>query len=315
MATTTMAGMMNAVVIHNFGGPNAMRFELVQRPEPGPGQVLVHVRAAGINPVDWKIREGWLGEMPLPQILGNDISGVVEGRGPGVNEFREGDAVFGTVADSSGAFAEYAISEVAQLAKRPEGLDDIHAAALPTASLTAWQALFDKAELRTGERLLVHAAAGGVGSFAVQFGKWKDAYVIGTASVQNEPYLRELGVDEFIDYHEVRFEDLVKDIDVVLDTIGGETQKRSWGVLRPGGILVSIVQPPSEEEATAHKVRGVFLRSDHNRGDQLAKIAKLVVSGQIKVHVETVLPLHEARKALEMSQSGHARGKIVLKVD
>jgi len=307
-----MAGTMNAICIHDFGGPDVMRYENVPRPEPGSGQVLVRVHAAGVNPVDWKIREGWLGASPLPQILGSDIAGTVEALGPGVNEFQIGDQVFGTVADESGAFAEYAVSGVSQLAHKPVTLDFIHAAALPIASMTAWQALFDKAELQAGQRVLIHAAAGGVGGFAVQFAKWKDAYVIGTVSVQNEHYLRELGVDEFIDYHECRFEDLVKDVDVVLDTVGGETQERSWSVLKRGGILVSLVKPPSNEAATNHGLRGVFVRSDHNRGDELEKIAKLVVSGQVRVHVDTVLPLHEARKALEMSQHGHTRGKIVL---
>jgi NADPH:quinone reductase-like Zn-dependent oxidoreductase len=305
---------MNAVCIHDFGGPDVVRYETVPRPEPKSGQVLVRVHAAGVNPVDWKIREGWLGASPLPQILGIDLSGVVESLGPDVGEFREGELVFGSVADDSGAFAEYATSPVARLTRRPPELDDIHAAALPTASLTAWQALFDKAELAAGQRILIHAAAGGVGSLAVQFAKWRDAYVIGTASVSNEHYLRELGVDEFIDYNDTRFEDLVKDVDVALDTIGGDTQERSWGVLKRGGVLVSIVQPPSNETAAAHGVRGVFMRCDHNRGDQLAKIAKLVVSGVVRVHVDTVLPLHETRKALEMSQSGHARGKIVLTI-
>lgn len=314
MATMTMTGTMKAICIHDFGGPDVVRYEPVPRPEPGPGQVLVRVRAAGINPLDWKIREGWLGDSTLPQILGSDLSGAVESLGPGVNELKAGDPVFGTVADESGAFAEFAVCGVRQLARRPVNLDDIHAAALPIASMTAWQALFDKADLRAGQKLLVHAAAGGVGSFAVQFAKWKGAYVIGTASAQNEHYLRELGVDEFIDYHEVRFEDLVKDVDAVLDTLGGETQERSWRVLKKGGILVSLVKEPSNEAATKHGARGIFMRSDHNRGDELEKIGNLVVSGQVRVHIETVLPLHEARAALDLSQKGHTRGKIVLTV-
>lgn len=315
MATMVMTGMMRAICIHDFGGPEVMRYEEVHRPEPGPGQVLVKVHAAGVNPVDWKIREGYLGQLPLPQILGNDISGVVEAVGPGVTQLHPGDAVFGVVADESGAYAEHAISSPQRLAHRPEQLDEITAAALPTASMTAWQALFDVAGLREDHRILIHAAAGGVGSFGVQFVKYADAHVIGTASIQNEHYLRELGLDEFIDYHSVRFEDVVENVDIVFDTVGGETQKRSWKVLKPGGIMVSVVQPPSEEEAKAHGARGVFMRSDHNRGDELERIAHLVVSGQVKVHVATVLPLHEARKALEMSETGHTRGKLVLKVE
>lgn len=314
MATMTMAGTMKAVCIRKFGGPEVAKLEEVRRPDPGAGQVLVRVHAAGVNPVDWKIREGLLGEMVLPQILGTDISGVVEEVGPGVSEFHTGDAVFGTVADTSGAFAEFAVSEVAQIARKPVTLDDTHAAALPIAALTAWQALFDKAQLNEGQKVLIHAASGGVGSFAVQFAKWKGAYVIGTASAQNEHYLRELGLDEFIDYKSVRFEDLVEDVDVVLDTIGGQTQERSYFVMKPGGILVSIVQPPSLDAAAKHGVRCTFMRCDHNRADQLEKIANLVVAGQVQVHVETVLPLEETSKALELSQRGHTRGKMVLAV-
>jgi NADPH:quinone reductase-like Zn-dependent oxidoreductase len=314
MATMTMTETMNAVCIHDFGGPEVVRYESMLRPEPGPGHVLVRVRAAGVNPVDWKIREGLLGTSPLPQVLGSDISGTVEALGSGVSEFKVGDPVFGSVTDNSGAYAEFAVSAVAQLAHRPSALDDVHAAALPIASLTAWQALFDKAELGVGQRVLIHAAAGGVGGFAVQFAKWKEAYVIGTASSPNEKYVRELGADEFIDYKAAKFEEKVKNVDVVLDTLGKDTQERSWKVLKRGGILVSLVQPPSNEAAAAHGVRGVFMRCDHNRGDQLAKIAKLVVNGQVKVNVETILPLQEARKALELSQHGHVRGKIVLTV-
>jgi len=305
---------MKAVRIHAFGGPEVLRYEEVRRPEPRAHQILVRVHAAGVNPVDWKIRQGLLGHDPLPQIMGSDFSGVIEARGSDVQEFPVGEAIFGTIADESGSYAEYALTTVPQIARKPTALDHIHAAALPIASLTAWQALFDEADLRAGQKVLIHAAAGGVGGFAVQFANWKDAHVIGTASAQSHNFVKDLGADEMIDYRSAKFEELVKDVDVVLDTIGGETQERSWKVLKRGGILVSIVQPPSEQKAKAYGVRAVFMRSDAKRGDQLARIADLVVSGKVKVNVETVLPLSEARKAHELSQSGHAHGKIVLDV-
>jgi NADPH:quinone reductase-like Zn-dependent oxidoreductase len=311
-STMTAIETMKAVRIHAFGGPEVLRYEEVPRPEPRADQLLVRVHAAGVNPVDWKIREGLLGRDPLPQIMGSDFSGVIEARGSDTQEFHIGEAVFGTVADESGSYAQYALTTGPQIASKPPGLNDVEAAALPIASFTAWQALFDKADLQAGQKVLIHAAAGGVGGFAVQFANWKEAHVIGTASRQSLDFVKQLGADEAIDYRSTKFEEQVSEVDVVLDTIGGETQERSWKVLKRGGILVSIVQPPSEERARDHGVRGVFMRSDHNRGDQLARIADLVVRVRVKVHVETVLPLNEARKAQEMSQSGHTHGKIVL---
>jgi NADPH:quinone reductase-like Zn-dependent oxidoreductase len=317
MATTTkLAGKatIRAVRIHSFGGPDVLRFEDVQVPTPGNDEMLVRVHAAGVNPVDWKIREGLLGQGPLPQFMGSDFSGVVEALGPGVKDFRVGEAVFGIVAEESGSYAEFATAPEPRVARKPDALDDVQAAALPIASLTAWQALFDAAQLQAGQRILIHAAAGGVGGFAVQFARWKGAHVIGTASAESAGFVRQLGASEVVDYRSTKFEDAVNEIDVVLDTIGGDTQARSWKVLRRGGILVSIVGPPSEEKAAAQGARGVFLISKP-RGDQLARIADLIVSGQVKITVEKVLPLREARQAQELSQSGHAHGKIVLVTD
>src|SRR2546425_1824192 len=315
MATTmTMKATMKAVRIHSFGGPDVLRFEDVPVPKPGTNEMLVRVHAAGVNPVDWKIRQGLLGQGPLPQMMGSDFSGVVEALGSGVRDFRVGDAVFGIVAEESGSYAEFATAPESRVARKPAALDHLQAAALPIASLTAWQALFDTAQLQAGQKLLVHAAAGGVGGFAVQFARWKGAHVIGTASAQTASFVRQLGASEIIDYRSAKFEEVARDIDVVLDTIGGDTQERSWKVLKRGGMLVSLVQPPSPEKAAAHGVRGAFLISKP-RGDQLARIADLVVSGQVKVIVEKVLPLREARQAQELSQSGHAHGKIVLVTD
>jgi NADPH:quinone reductase-like Zn-dependent oxidoreductase len=312
---TTMTETMKAVRIHSFGGPDVLRFEDAPRPEPATRQVLVRVHAAGVNPVDWKIREGKLGQIPLPSIMGSDFSGEIEALGPGVEEFRVGEQVFGSVADESGSYAQYALAPIAHIVEKPKQIDHATAAAIPVPAMTAWQALFDEAKLSPGQRVLIHAASGGVGNFAVQFAKWKGAHVIGTASGSNADLVRSLGADEFIDYRSTRFEDAVRDVDVVFDTIGGDTQERSWKVLKKGGVLVSIVQPPSEQSAKAHNVRGIFMREDATRNEELIQISKLVASGQVKVNVETILPLREARKAQELSQTGHARGKIVLKVE
>lgn len=306
--TTTM----KAERVHSFGGPEVLELEELPRPEPKENEVLVHVRAAGVNPVDWKLREGYL-DTPLPFTMGIDFSGLVEAVGKSVKGFRIGDAVFGQVADESGSYAEYAIAPASQVAKKPSGLDDIRAAALPVAGLTAWQALFDTAQLQSGQSILVHAAAGGVGSFAVQFAKWKGAYVIGTASATHMDAVYDLGANEVIDYRATRFDEVVRDVDVILDTVGGETQERSWKVLKTGGILVSLVQPPSPERAAERGARGVMIRQKPNSA-QLARIGELVANGRVKVNIETVLPLWEARKAQELSQRGHAGGKIVLEV-
>lgn len=312
---TTMTETMKAIQIHKFGGPEVLQLNDVPRPEPGPRQVLVRIHAAGVNPVDWKIREGHLGRMPLPMIMGNDFSGEIEALGPDVTEFRVGEPVFGSVAELSGSYAEYALAQVSEIIEKPQGLEHVAAAAIPVAAMTAWQALFDEAKIRIGQKVLIHAAAGGVGSFAVQFAKWKGAYVIGTASGPNAELVRSFGAHEFIDYLTTRFEDVVRDADVVLDTIGGETQQRSFKVLKRGGILVSIVEPPSEKSSAAQGIRAVFMRENAARADELSRIAQLVASGQIKVNVETILTLREARKAQDLSQSGHAHGKIVLAVD
>jgi NADPH:quinone reductase-like Zn-dependent oxidoreductase len=309
---------MKAIRFHEYGGPEVLRFEDAPKPEPGPGEVLVRVHAAGINPIDWKIRAGYLKAMrpyALPLILGWDLSGVVEQNGPGAARFQPGDAVYSRPdIGRSGAYAEYIAVREEELAPKPKTLDHVHAAAVPLTALTAWQALFDHGGLEAGQTVLIHAAAGGVGSFAVQLAHWKGARVIGTASARHHDYLQGLGCDQVIDYTATRFEDVVRDADVVLDTQAGETRSRSWGVLKKDGILVSILGPaPSEEEAAAHGVRSALflVRPD---SVQLGEIAGLIDSGQVKVHVEAVFPLAEAAHAHELSASNHVRGKIVLKV-
>ncbi|MGE5296650.1 MAG: NADP-dependent oxidoreductase [Solirubrobacterales bacterium] len=308
---------MKAVRMHSYGGPEVLVYEDVPRPRAGKGDVLVQVYAAGVNPVDWKVREGYakdrLGQN-LPLILGWDVSGVVEEVGPGVSRLKVGDAVFSRP-DSSrdGAYAEYIAIRESLVALKPKSVDHVHAAAIPLAAMTAWQALFDVGGLARGQRVLIHAAAGGVGTYAVQLAKWKGAYVFGTASTRNQEFLHSLGADSAIDYQSVAFETVVEDVDVVFDTIGGETQARSWSVLKKGGILVSIVQPPSEKEAAAHGVRQAFHYLDPKLSE-LEEIGRLVDAGKVRPIVDTVLPLSEARRAHEMSQTGHTRGKIVLKI-
>jgi NADPH:quinone reductase-like Zn-dependent oxidoreductase len=294
-----------------------LRHEETPRPEPGAGEVLVRVHAAGVNPVDWKVRAGYLKEMlhySLPFIPGWDFSGVAEGVGAGVKTLLVGDEVYGHLQiGGDGAYAQYIVARESGTALKPKSVDHTHAAAIPLAALTAWQALFDAAGLASGQSVLIHGAAGGVGTFAVQLGRWKGAHVIGTASKRNHAYLRGLGADEVVDYNTTRFEDVVRDVDVVLDTITGETMERSWQVLKKGGILVSILEPPSQEKAARYGVRQahVFVRPS---AEQLEEIARLVDSGELKAVVESVLPLEGARRAHELSQTGHVRGKIVLRV-
>jgi NADPH:quinone reductase-like Zn-dependent oxidoreductase len=308
---------MLAVRMRGYGGPEVLRFEEVPRPKPGAGEILIRIHAAGVNPIDWKIREGYLKQAidyALPLIPGWDFSGVVETTGPGAERFEEGDEVFGkSDVLLDGAYAEYMVIRESEAAFKPKTIDHVHAAAIPLAALTAWQSLFDAGRLESGQKVLIHAAAGGVGHFAVQLARWRGARVIGTASRHNQEFLLDLGVDEPIDYSTMQFEDIARDVDVVLDTIGGDIQKRSWKVLKKGGILVSIVNPPSQQQADENGVRQAFVRCQNNPS-QLAEIAGLVDSGQFMPAVETVLPLSQARHAQELSQAGHTRGKIVLRI-
>jgi NADPH:quinone reductase-like Zn-dependent oxidoreductase len=306
---------MKAVRMHAYGGAEVLTYEEAPRPEVKPGEVLIRVRAAGVNPVDWKIREGYGREFfghRLPLIPGWDVAGVVEAAAPGANRLRPGDEVFAfTSLQRDGAYAEFVAAPDKEVARKPETLNFVEAAAVPVGSLTSWQALFEVAGLRAGQTVLVHAAAGGVGSLAVQLTRWKGARVLGTASARNADFLHGLGVDQVIDYKTQRFEDLARDVDVVFDTVGGETQRRSWSVLKRGGFLVSIVEEPPEAEARRHGVRAAFLGVRPDAG-QLEQVARLIDAGHLRPCVEKVLPLREVRQAHELSQSGHVRGKIVL---
>lgn len=308
---------MKAVSIYYYGGPGVLAYEDAPRPHPAPGDVLVRVHAAGINPVDWKIREGHLKEMlhhTLPLVLGWDVSGVVAALGAGVTRFKVGDEVFSRPdIERDGAYAEFIVIRETEVALKPKSVDHVHAAALPLAGLTVWQSLFDAAALTAGQRVLIHAAAGGVGSLAVQLAKGRGAHVIGTASAKNHAFVRALGADEVVDYERERFETVIGPVDVVFDTMGGDIQTRSWKVLKRGGILVSIASPPSAEAAVAHGGRFAFVFTQPSAA-QLAEIATLVDAGKLKAIVETVLPLAAAVRGQALSAAGHTRGKIVLQV-
>jgi NADPH:quinone reductase-like Zn-dependent oxidoreductase len=309
---------MKAVRFHTYGTPDVLIYEDAPKPEPAAGEVLVKVHATSVNPIDWKIRAGHLRgfrDYPLPFILGWDVSGVIESVGAGVNGFKPGDEVYGFPdASRNGAYAEYIAVEQANLAHKPRSLDHIHSAAIPLAGLTAWQALFDTAGLTAGQKVLIQAAAGGVGHLAIQFAKLKDLYVAGTASGRNQEYLKQLGCDLPINYETTRFEDVVHDYDAVVESMGGEVRTRSWKVLKKGGILVALIgPPPSEEDAKAHGVRASIIWGQA-KSDQLKEIARLADAGRVKPEIAAVFPLRDAVKAHQMSETEHVRGKIVLQV-
>jgi NADPH:quinone reductase-like Zn-dependent oxidoreductase len=308
---------MKAVMINEYGDNDVVNYADAQRPEPQGDGILIKVRAAGVNPADWKIRNGG-GErfgLKLPLILGGEIAGVIEEIGDAVKNFKLGDAVYGMTISGgfSGGYAEYAIAKPDGIALKPESLSFVEAAAIPVAALTAWQSIFDLANLRSGQRILIAGASGAVGCLAVQLAKNKGAYVIGTASGRNEEFVKSLGADEFIDYTKQDFSEWVKDVDVVFDTVGGDTFERAFQTLKKGGFLVTAVAFPDEEKAQelGIKTARVFCKPN---AEQLAEITDLVEKGKLKPRVSTVLPLAEVKQALELSQSGRASGKILLQI-
>ncbi|GAA2572900.1 MULTISPECIES: NADP-dependent oxidoreductase [Streptomyces] len=310
---------MRAIGQDVLGGPEVLKEVRLERPEPRPNEVLVRVRAAGVNPTDWKHRAngGFLGEPPF--VLGWDVSGVVESVGIGVAAFRPGDEVFGMLSYpfGHGSHAEYVTAPARTFAHKPAGLDHVQAGALPLVSLTAWQALVERADVRPGQRVLIHAAAGGVGHAAVQIAKARGARVIGTASAGKHEFLRSLGADETVDYRETDFAEAVKDVDVVLDTIGGDTSLRSLRVLRPGGVVVSILPVGSDEfyeEADRLGVRAVRMLVDADRAG-MEEIAALVGSGELRATIARTFPLAQAAQAHALGETGRTTGKIVLVVD
>jgi NADPH:quinone reductase-like Zn-dependent oxidoreductase len=307
---------MRAIRVHHRGGPEALVDEDVPIPALRPGDALVRVHAAGISPAEftWRIWETPDGRSRLPLIPSHEVSGVVAAVAPDVHDVEVGDAVYAlTDFFRDGGAAEYVAVRAADLAPKPRSLDHASAAATPLSALTAWQALFDHGRLMPGQRVLIHGAAGGVGSFAVQLAHWRGAHVIGTASARNRDFVRTLGVDDVIDHGATPFETVVRDVDVVLDTVGGTVTERSWSVLRRNGLLVTIVRPPSPEWTLGRAATGVFFIVEPRRA-QLNELSRLIDDGTIRPFVEAVLPLGRAREAYERGIRDHPRGKLVLAV-
>src|SRR6266404_6043915 len=308
---------MKAVVIHEYGNPEVLKYEDIPRSEPNDDQLLIRVIAAGVNPVDGMIRSGMLdkeGRRTFPIILGGDVAGVVEKVGSKITKFKAGDPVFAYVSlDNSGGYAQYALVTEREAAPKPRSLIYVEAAAVPIVALTAWQALIDTAKLKAGQTVLIHGGSGGVGSFAIQIAKAHGAKVIATASTANQQLLKQLGAGVAIDYTKQNFENIAKDVDVVLDSIGKDTLARSYGVVKKGGIIVSLVARPDQSELDKRGIRGASLGVEPN-SDELAEIGKLIDEKKINVIVSQTFPLSEARKAQEQVATGHTRGKIVLKV-
>jgi NADPH:quinone reductase-like Zn-dependent oxidoreductase len=308
---------MKAVRMHGRGGPDHLVYEEVPKPHPGPGDVLVSVAAAGIlvNELKWDVTyQTTAGEpRPLP-IPGRDLAGVVAEVSSGISDVAVGDGVYAMLGyGRDGAGAGYTLALPSELAPKPRALDDVHAAAVPLSALTAWQALFIHATLAKGQRVLIHGASGGVGTYVVQLAHWAGAHVLATASARNIDFVRDLGADQVIDNAGTRFEDVARDLDVVFDLVGGDTLRRSWQAVREGGMLVSVVTPPPAYPAPRPEVRFVYFTVEPS-GEQLRQIGGLLDTGEVRPIVDRVLPLAEARQAYEAGQHEHPRGKIVLTI-
>ena len=302
---------MLSTFIEEYGSNSVVQLAGAERPVPGPGEVLVRVLAAGVNPVDWKIRSGAGARMgmTLPIRLGSEYVGVIERTGEGITRFCAGDEVFGMV--KAGAFSEYITVPAVDIARKPKGLSLEEAAALPLAGTTAWQAMFDEAGLVAGQRLLITGASGGVGTLAVQLAKAAGVYVTALCSTRNIDLVRDLGADDVVDYTARRFEDVVHDMDVVFDTVGTETFKRAFATLRRGGAMVTIVAFPEGDEAARH---GVTVKRSFTvpNAETLERISALADTGKLSPRIERTFGLSEVRQALDLSEAGRARGKIVL---
>ena len=306
---------MKALRFHEYGGPEVLKIEDAPIPEPGEGQIQVKVCGSGINPIDWKQREGYLEAYfpaTFPVTVAREFSGTVSKLGNGVTEFSIGDQVYGIA--PFGTTAEYTIADVSATALKPVSMDLADAASIPLAGMTAWQALFDVANLQPGQKVLIQAAAGGVGTFAIQFAKWQGAYVAGTASKKNHHLLMEMGADELIDYNTTDYSTVLKDFDVVLEAVGGdENMRKSLSILKPGGILVSITSAEPTEEAEAQGKRAAHLFMQPSTKD-LTKIADLVQDLKVRPIIDAVVPFSRAIEAQKESQAGHIVGKLVVDV-
>jgi NADPH:quinone reductase-like Zn-dependent oxidoreductase len=308
---------MNAIVAHQWGGPEVLKVEEVPLPQPKEDEILIKSFAAGVNSFDGALLSGKYAKAfgtQLPWIPGYDVAGTVEKVGPEVKKFKAGDPVYAFISiPSGGGYAEYALAKENQAALKPAALSFAEAAGVPSVAVTAWQALVDKANVQPGQTVLIQGASGGVGMFAIPIAKIRGAKVFATASTANQDFLKQLGADVAIDYKTQKFEDFAKDVDVVVDGVGGETLKRSYPTVKKGGILVSLVGRVDQAELDKYGIRGVSLEAEYN-GDQLAEIGKLIDAKKIKVIVSETFPLTDAAKALAKADTGHARGKIVLNI-
>jgi len=309
---------MKAVRMHDYGDAGVLQVDEVPRPEASSGQVVIRVQAAGVNPVDWKTREGmlrkWGINLDLPYALGLEVAGTIASVGDGAERFTPGDAVYAFLPlRTGGGYAEYVAVNESFVAAKPKSIDAVHAAGVPLAATTAWQALVDAAKIHAGQTVLIHAGAGGVGHFAVQIAKARGARVITTASKRNHEFLRGLGADQVIDYHKQRFEDVVHNVDVVLDAVGGDTLERSYQVVKPGGVLLSITGQVDQKKLSQHSIKGQFVSASPNAED-LEEIAQLIDAGKIKPYVSKTFALEDVAKAHAQSETGHTRGKIVLEI-
>lgn len=304
---------MKAIRIKDYGTNDVVEYIDAEIPRPGPEEVLIKVHTAGVNPIDWKIRNGAgarLG-LTLPIMLGGEIVGHIEEIGQDVNAFKVGDTIYGMV--KSGAFSEYVVAKETDIALKPDSLSDVEAAGIPLAGLTAWQGLFDLGKLEHGQRILITGASGAVGSLAVQFAKSRGSYVIATASGKNQAFLKSLNVDEFIDYETQAFEEMVDGVDFVLDTVGGETFEKSFRTVKRNGVIVSSVAFSNEglSQKFGVEAKRIFCKPDSG---QLEEISKLYEAGKLNVRISKVFPLVKVKEALELSESGKANGKLVLQV-
>jgi NADPH:quinone reductase-like Zn-dependent oxidoreductase len=310
---------MQAIQIQSFGGPEVLELHEIPRPVAGAGELLVRVHAAAINPVDTSVRAGRAGGLSgagLPYVPGFDVSGVVAELGPGISRFEIGDEVFAMLdLRRGGGYAQYAIVKESEAALKPNNVSHDEAASIPLVTLTAWQTLFEIADLQAGQTVLIHAGAGGVGSVAVQLAKWRGARVIATASEANHDFLREIGVDVPVDYRNERFEDYAQNVDVVLDPVGGETQVRSMAILAEGGTLVSIVGLTPQGRNPQRSDITVTSTLVQPSAEQLGEIAQLIERGIVRPIVNYRFPLQDARLAHEQSETRRSRGKIVLQID
>ncbi len=306
-----------AIVVHEFGGPEVLKYEDVPKPEPKENEVLIRVIAAGVNPVDGMVRAGMFAKHSknaFSMIPGYDVAGIVEKTGAKLEKYKPGDAVYAYIGlKEGGGYAEYAVATDKEVSPKPKSLTFEEAAAVPLAAETAWQALFDTAKLSAGQTVLIHGGSGGVGSFAIQIAKARGAKVFATASTPNQDLLKQLGADVAIDYTKQKFEDIGKDVDVVMDSIGKDTLARSYGVVKKGGFIVSLVARPNPAELEKHGIRGAPMSVDPNSAE-LAEITKLIDARKVKVIVSQTFALADAAKAQEQAATGHTRGKIVLKV-